>query len=581
MAGSIRLDPVPKREGAGEEGVEVLFDQVAGVDQGEGVGGEAAEVFFAVAIALGQLVLGEGYEAGQEAGAVLREAAGEALHVPGMKGAERNGQEGHADAAEVVAVGVDLGYQGGVAAKQDRWLARVGPGRAVGSRLGSRVGRLPLQFRRHQQAVGDFWVAARRRLSAFFEPGGHGVDQGVGERPVGEEALQVLGFGRPHGRERAADVAVAVQDVDPRGGRDLDVGLAIGGGVDQGSAAAPIFVAGIEVEDFGHHLFRAGAVEQAGLLAGCRVGRGKVGEREDVDRIEGRHDLPGIARGLGEAVVEVTAAGAGDVDQQAIENLAAFFVGVETFVNQVAKEAAALGNAEAESLPHRGDRFGIVLEVGNKIAHRGQTGAHQGRVGGGVDDFVDLARLEAALEADGGVAGEAPGRARQEAAGRVDVVALGELVRRAFRIGHAIALAAEGADDDVAEGMLVLPGGDDEVRAHQAAHPPRHRSFETQTVGLVAHVELPAEPSEGVAAAKEEIVPRRIRGEAETSPVRDLEMENVVAARGRLQQHQVRHHLRLRDLVDVGDREVVGIFRVEREVDLGFDPLVAKSQLPP
>ncbi len=89
-------------------------------------------------------------------------------------------------------------------------------------------------------------------------------------------------------------------------------------------------------------MFGRGPVEQPGRDVRGGIGRRQVGKREDVDGILRRSERLGVARRLGKAVIEVPAAGAGDMDEQAVEDLTAFFVGVEALIDEVPQEAAAL-----------------------------------------------------------------------------------------------------------------------------------------------------------------------------------------------------------------------------------------------
>ncbi len=141
-----------------------------------------------------------------------------------------------------------------------------------------------------------------------------------------------------------------------------------------------------------------------------------------------------------------------------------------------------------------------------------------------------------------------------------------------------ITLAAERAGDEMADGVLLLRRLDEEVRAHQAAQPAGDRRREMQAFRLVAHVELPAQGGDGVAAAEKEIVLRRVEAAA-AAAVGDLEMQDAVAAPGRAEQDQLGDGFRLLCLVEIGDDLVVRVGDVENEVDLGFDPLVAESHL--
>ena len=85
---------------------------------------------------------------------------------------------------------------------------------------------------------------------------------------------------------------------------------------------------------------------------GDRVAQRQVGEGVQIGRVQdGVHRLR-VARRLGEAVVEVAPAGAGDVRDQAVEHRAAVLVGVEALVQEVAQEAPALRDAHPQGGLH-------------------------------------------------------------------------------------------------------------------------------------------------------------------------------------------------------------------------------------
>ena len=114
--------------------------------------------------------------------------------------------------------------------------------------------------------------------------------------------------------------------------------------------------------------------------------------RELVDRT-GQEEL----RGLSVAAVELAADAAGDVNVDAVEDPLREVVGiaVEPEVEQVAKEASALRDAEAV---HALVRTLPVAQEDGGVAEGQQAAADDRRTVGGVDNLIDLARREAVLD---------------------------------------------------------------------------------------------------------------------------------------------------------------------------------------
>ncbi len=311
-------------------------------------------------------------------------------------------------------------------------------------------------------------VGGGGRLLAVLEPSVHIAEEGAEEEAVVVGIGGVAGDGGGEG-EAAGAVLGSGEEIDAGVGGERGVGGAVGSDVDEGGGAAPVFIRAVGVEDFGDDGGGGGAVEQAGAGAGDGVGFGEIGEGEDVDGVEEIEEGACVAGGLGEAVVEVAAAGAGDVGPEAVEDDAAALVGVEAFIEEVAEEAAALADAVADGameggggIAERGGRA-AVFEEGDEIANGGGAEANDGRVGGGVEDLVDEAGFEAALEGDGGaVGGEAPAVARDEAARIFDVGADGEL-------GGGIDDGGVGLVAHVAEGGFGFGAIGNEVAADLAA----------------------------------------------------------------------------------------------------------------
>src|ERR1022692_4915775 len=87
--------------------------------------------------------------------------------------------------------------------------------------------------------------------------------------------------------------------------------------------------------------------------AGFGVGFRQVGEGKDVGRVEGVEERMSVAGGLREAVIETTEAAAGHVGHHAVEGCLAALIVVESVLEELAQEASALRDAEADDALHR------------------------------------------------------------------------------------------------------------------------------------------------------------------------------------------------------------------------------------
>ena len=287
-----------------------------------------------------------------------------------------------------------------------------------------------------------------------------------------------------------------------------------------------------------------------------------------------------VARGLPEAVIERSAAGAADLIEDAVEDTAAALVLVESLIEEMAQEPPGLRDAPAHrpAQPRRGIAIALgVLQEADEIARAGEADANDTRARGPVDDVVDAAGLEAALERDRLLIDELPFLARDQrrrieaaiahrhpvlSAQRIDdgvglVAAIGEPLGRAARAGNEIA-AHEPGD------RLAVIGRDGHVHAHAA----------------VRHVPLPSHPRQREALIHQRAVAEfggcgRIGGarralECDENPlgaaIAGLVEQPAVAARGidGLQQIEVGAHL------DAPAR----VARREREID---DALVLRK----
>src|SRR6266850_3567319 len=103
--------------------------------------------------------------------------------------------------------------------------------------------------------------------------------------------------------------------------------------------AAPVFVLRVRVEHLRQELRRAGVRQQAVGHSRFGIALGEIGERKDVRRIKEVEIRMAISRWLGEPMIEAAAAGARDVCNHAVEDLALTLVAVESVIQIRAKEA--------------------------------------------------------------------------------------------------------------------------------------------------------------------------------------------------------------------------------------------------
>src|SRR5262249_45301416 len=142
----------------------------------------------------------------------------------------------------------------------------------------------------------------------------------------------------------------AAVNIDADLGWDHGVALAEGVGVDERTAAMPVFRRTLRVHDLQHGLRLPRAAEDAVFLAGERIPLVAVGEGKHIGRIEMAVVLRVVGGRRREAVIEETEAAAGDVRHHAIEDLPALLVGVEAVVKKLPQAAAALRHTEAISV---------------------------------------------------------------------------------------------------------------------------------------------------------------------------------------------------------------------------------------
>ena len=360
----------------------------------------------------------------------------------------------------------------------------------------------------------------RRRLHAvahpFIERGQQGALYGrVVHRVIGQLPLQSVHHSDGLGRERTGAVHRAGEVV---AARVLGfVGVAHLGEVcvDERRVAAPVLGGGVGE----HNLRNASALlhsgDQRAGVAGYGIGKLGVGEREQFG-----DDVADVFGRLAEAQVELAAHPAGDVRHDAVERHASLLVVVHAVVDVGAEEASALGGAEGVGVVYRpGDRvavvLGLVLEERYDVADGRHAESDDLAAGGGIDELIDAARLEAVAQIDvfdvrfdllildanelESVSRDLRGRlvgVITDGEGGSGFVCIGRRVRdvgavcQQEYVGRLVAL--ELVQDAPGERHAVCIEGLGGVHAHQ--------------VGIVRHVGLPATPDHGVAFAHQEAV---------------------------------------------------------------------------
>ncbi len=391
--------------------------------------------------------------------------------------------------------------------------------------------------------------------------------------------------------------------VDAHAGRQLCILLAVGCRVDQRARPAPVLVGGVRLEELRHDAVPGGTIQQPLGASRDRVAGRQVGEREQVGRIEDRVHRLCVPGGLGKAMVEATAAGAGDVGHHAVEGDPAGFVRVEPLIEQVTQEASRLRDAEDQCPLHRRHGRWIVFGIRGEIAHGDEAQPDKRRILRRVDQLVDPPRLET-----GGMANardlfafgdERPLIFRDRRSLAVGKIADGQTVARIVRVRDRVLLAADAPDDQVTDRLEVGLLRQGEVRAHEAGHPGSGRRVEAQQSFGVAGVELPAEPDQREALTHQEAVAEvRLLGRIDraaslieqgkhalAAAVRDLHQQRPVALRRilRTEHVEVRGEGDLSPLVgcgsaDIDDRAVESVVRGDGEVDRADDLLVATGK---
>ena len=314
-------------------------------------------------------------------------------------------------------------------------------------------------------------------------------------------------------RQNAADVLRASEQVVAFRAVARQVGAAVRRDMDERRVAAPILPRGIGGDHLRH---RAGGLRAAvqpisfasQRILHCRAGEGKA-------LAEGGR---AGARRLREAVVEVAALAAGDVDVQAVEDGPAGRVAVQAEVQQMAQRAAGLRRAESKHLVEGALDWALASAQARRgVAQREQSTADHARIARPIGQRVDAPLLEAAVLVDEALArlerfpavaangsAEAPSRAGNLHLHRHVVVAHEQarllVVEAHWRIGH-LAELPERHESAVAAGL------------HAAYHLPFYglaaRERRRRVQAQARRVPLPADARHREATAKQEAVARR------------------------------------------------------------------------
>ncbi len=301
----------------------------------------------------------------------------------------------------------------------------------------------------------------------------------------------------------------------------------------------------------------------------------------------------------------------GDMRDHPVENLTPFFVGIEVLIQEMTEKSPALRYSERFRAADRHRRLGVVFEIGDEISRRGEAQASDHRGFRGVDQLVDP-RFESGLQMHESqvvdqfpvdLARKLPLPGRNPPALPARRIPDREGVARMARIGPRVFHAADAADDEVAERMILCFFGNHEVRANHArqrsrggAGGGRVKSHQSPVVG---DIELPTQPRHGEALSHQEAVTEiggagrihRAAGPVDQTknplpaPVRYFQEKRSIPAAILLglENEDVRGELDFALAVEMGfvqidDLLVVRIVRPHREVGLADDLLVRPGQ---
>ena len=368
-----------------------------------------------------------------------------------------------------------------------------------------------------------------QHVAAFHErAGGQSRHRGVGRRLPFDPAAQVRQR-RPHqrrmvddvermprllagegedvgGGQNAADVLRASEEIVAFGAVARQVRAAVRRNMDECCVAAPILPRGIGGDHLRHCAGGLRVSIQSIAFPGQGIPRRRAGEGKAL--AEG---CSAGARRLREAMVEVAALAAGNVDVQAVEDAPASRVAVQAEVQQMAQRAAGLRRAESKHLVESALDWALASAQARRgVAQREQSTADHARIARPIRQRVDAPLLEAAVLVDEAPArlerfpavaadgsAEAPSGAGNLHLHRHVVVAHEQahllVVEARWRIGH-LAELPEGHESAIAAGLHAAH----HLAFNGLAIAERHRRVQAQA----RRVPLPADARHREATAK-------------------------------------------------------------------------------
>lgn len=292
---------------------------------------------------------------------------------------------------------------------------------------------------------------------------------------------------------------------------------------------------------------------------------------------------------MGKTHVEAAEAAAADVRPYPVVGFLALLVGVESLADERTQKAAVLRLAKNDRVA----RVALPAGVRRVIAHGRHADPRDHRVLGCVNHFIDAARLETLrIFHRFSVRGKVPIRARDLRAGAVESVADRHAPSR--RIGHGVS-----SHRAIAERIGSGPAIYLDLGTHHPGDPAEHgRVEQTHQSGFVGQIELPADQHERIslfehpriaevlgrphrigAAATAELEQRRMPAVGDFHEQRPVTFGRVLGAHHQQIRGEFDESLGVtRRAVEIDDRAVRGVVRIEREVDLPRDPFRARDR---
>src|SRR5580658_8497061 len=337
-------------------------------------------------------------------------------------------------------------------------------------------------------------------------------------------------------------------------------------------------------------------------------------EGRNVDRVEDIQEGMTVARGLRKALIETTAAAAADLRPDAVEDLAVFFVFIETLIHEGAEKAAALRDAEGDAalevvvlIAEQGFRAAVLEERG-EVTHGGGAETGDDGIFCEIDNFVDPSGRESAFHLNlvfqrswiAAAAGVGPGIAkrplvaRNECARAVDGIADVHFVFRRIRVSRGVANLCAVSQADGFHALIARPLRDNQARDGLAVLF-GDRDREMEKIRARGNIELPADPDERVALLEQKAIAKglgrvdveRATGEIEgaqeafAAAVRNLKQCRAVAFSGiaRLEDEEIGFELDKTGSVDrsqiqVGNDAARGEFGVDGELHPSLNGLI-------